>query len=624
MDFSASFAGGPSEDCDIMLKHSLCFFLLTISSLACGSLAQAAPLETDTLESFKKQFTNRADVERKSKLLATINKSTSLGDLSQIVLLPEWQQVEGNKLIADANHDVRSHVIKVFKTRALDILTKGTDSERIEVAILVGETAFANLTDETSEYLDQIAQRSRYLRTELAGLSPELAKHIKSENETLRKEAILTLGKIETNPELFAKSVAELLSEKPSNTVKVRRAAAESLKIRIGVVGLLLKQIRAARNQDNFDLVKDLLASSRLLFPIGVKSLRDKDDMVKESALAACKQSTSTLVEVDYIIPIREAEMVALERPDIIGLRLKEFRANLQTEEGLFLAYRNNIRELASHATSTELDTNVRIASLDILEDLAFIRKKMILFEDNLNRLENLATGNNKAPAKLVTFDILPTGGDFNAVIDDFISLTSEKNNKIRLNATETLEIYFSMPDVVDRIFKIKEGEAFKKLAALASTDQYLLVQYTAIRAIGRTAPLNSEIAVPALTKALAHEDLEVRIEAAKALKKYGSKALSALPVLEIVTAEGDPESRIIMMQAIASIGTEAAPILGAVAKNLESLDSHVRIKAAETLGRFGKLSTSQIPALQARLQDQDPNVRNAISAAILKIRFGS
>ena len=597
---------------------------LVVSLFVFNQAILAAPLDSDTLEDFKKVFQNRGDIERKSKLLTIVNKAKSLGELSKIVMLPDWQYIEGNRLIADSNLEVRTAAIKAMKNRALEIISKGGDEEKIEVAILVGETAVANLNDETSEYLDQIAQRSRYLRTELASLSPELAKFTKSSNEKLKIESILTLGKIETKPEMFATVVEDLLIDKPSNTTKVRRAASESLKIRIGVVGMILKQIRVARTQDNFDLVKDLLTSSRLLFPIAVRALRDKDDLVREDALVACKQSTSTLVEVDYIIPNREVEMVALERPDIIALRLKDFRDGLKGEEGLIQAYRDNIRELTDHATNFELDINVRIASLDVLEDLGFIRKKLILLEENLNRLENLATGNFKAPSRLITFDILPTNKDFNAVIEDFNEILLDKNPKIRLNGAETLEIYLSMPDVVDRIIKEKEGILFRNLARMASNDPNFLVQYTAIRALGRTAPIQSEISVPALTRALAHDDLDVRIEAAKSIKKYGSRALSCLPTLEKVTAEGDPESRMVMMQAITSIGTEAAPALDSVAKNLEATDPRVRIKAAETLGKFGKLSTKQIPALQTRLQDNDPNVRNAVSAAILKIRFGS
>jgi HEAT repeat protein len=41
-------------------------------------------------------------------------------------------------------------------------------------------------------------------------------------------------------------------------------------------------------------------------------------------------------------------------------------------------------------------------------------------------------------------------------------------------------------------------------------------------------------------------------------------------------------------------------------------------------LGKFGKLAEAQIPTLQKSLNDEDSNVRNAVSSALLKIRFGS
>lgn len=78
------------------------------------------------------------------------------------------------------------------------------------------------------------------------------------------------------------------------------------------------------------------------------------------------------------------------------------------------------------------------------------------------------------------------------------------------------------------------------------------------------------------------------------------------------------------MMNAAVSLGTDGSPTLGEVAKNLQSEEPKVRIKAAETLGKFGKLSEAQIPNLQKSLNDEDSNVRNAVSSALLKIRFGS
>jgi len=107
-------------------------------------------------------------------------------------------------------------------------------------------------------------------------------------------------------------------------------------------------------------------------------------------------------------------------------------------------------------------------------------------------------------------------------------------------------------------------------------------------------------------------------------LNKYGKEGAKAIPSLEKMIARGDSDSRIAMMNAAVSLGTDGSPTLNAVAKNLQSEEPKVRIKAAETLGKFGKLAEAQIPMLQKSLNDEDSNVRNAVSSALLKIRFGS
>jgi hypothetical protein len=410
----------------------------------------------------------------------------------------------------------------------------------------------------------------------------------------------------------------------PANTLAIRRAAAVSLKTRLATVSQLLKQIRVVRERDNLDLVNDLLTTSKLCFPLGVRALKDKDFIVREQGTLACKQATSTLADVDYIIPIREAEMTMLERPDIIAQRTKSFREGLAFELPLINSFRDNMRELTDHATNFEADILVRIASLDVVEDLVVIRKKLIEFESVLNKLDTLAGNVPNPKPKLITHDIFPDGNEFKEVVQDLIMVLSDTNLRIRLNGLDIVEGFLSMPDITARITNEKELFLFRKLASVATTDSNLMVKYAAVRAIGRSAPLMPEIAVPVLAKCLLEEDLDIRIEAAKALNKYGKEGAKAIPSLEKMIAHGDSDSRIAMMNAVVSLGTDGSPTLGAVAKNLQSNEPKVRIKAAETLGRFGKLAEAQIPTLQKSLRDEDSNVRNAVSSALLKIRFGS
>ena len=330
------------------------------------------------------------------------------------------------------------------------------------------------------------------------------------------------------------------------------------------------------------------------------------------------------MAEVDYIIPTREAEMTMLERPDIIAQRTKSFRDGLAFELSLINSFRDNMRELTDHATNFEADVVVRVASLDVVEDLVVIRKKFIEFESILNKLDVLAGNAPNPNPKLITHDIIPEGNEFKEIVQDLIMVLSDPNLRIRLNGLDIVEGFLSMPDITARIINEKELFLFRKLASVATTDTNLMVKYAAVRALGRSAPLKPEIAVPVLAKCLLEEDLDIRIAAANALKKYGKEGLKALPSLEKMIANGDSDSRIAMMNAAVSLGTDGSPTLGEVAKNLQSEEPKVRIKAAETLGKFGKLSEAQIPNLQKSLNDEDSNVRNAVSSALLKIRFGS
>ena len=604
------------------LKKSLIFGVLF--TLLLNSIVQGDPLPADMTEQFKKAFLNRSDEDRKAKLLNILDKTNALGDLSKIILMPEWQFIEGNKRISDINGEIRTAVIQKFKTNALQLLKEGKDDARVDLAILIGETASANLVDETSESLDQLAQRSRYLRSELSSLSPQLALLTKSNYERLVIASITALGKIESKSELFAATISNLMEIKPSNTLAIRRAAAESLKTRLSTVSQLLKQIRVVRERDNLDLINDLLSTSKLCFPLGVKALRDKDFVVREQGTLACKQATSTLAEVDYIIPTREAEMTLLERPDIITQRVKSFRDALTSEIPLIKAFRDNMRELTDHATNFEADLVVRVASLDVAEDIVVIRKKLIEFESILNKLDILA-GNPTPPSpKLITYDIIPDGNEFKEIIQDLIMVLSDPNLRVRLNGVDIIEGFLSMQDITERIINEKELFLFRKLASVAANDNNLMVKYAAVRALGRSAPLKPEITVPVLAKCLTEQDLDIRIEAAKALKKYGKEGAKAIPSLNKMIARGDADSRIAMMNTVVGLGTDGSPTLESVAKNLESEEAKVRIKAAETLGKFGKLAEAQIPSLQKSLKDEDSNVRNAASSALLKIRFGS
>ncbi|MSR29908.1 MAG: hypothetical protein EXR99_00240 [Gemmataceae bacterium] len=579
----------------------------------------ADPLTQDITEEFKRIYSSKEDPQRKTKLTSLVEGSLSLGQLSRIIRLPDWQYVEKTMALGDANIEVRNSAIKAFKSRSHKVLQTGNNEEKLEIAVLVGETAFSNLNDETSEFLDQMAQRSKYLRKELGDFGPDLAKMARSGSPGLVRASVLAMSKIETNPALFAEVVGDLLSSSNANRVENRRSAAEGMNFRLKIVGQLLREIRVVRTQDNVGLVTDLLDTSRLLFPIAIKALNDKDALVRENITLACRNATATIVEVDYIIPRGEVELALSERPDVMAVRAKGFREALNRHELLINAYRDAGHGLGGHAINHEKDLKVRLASLDVLEDLAIIRRKLAEFESLLVRLEKLAGLAVPNSSKAVSFDLFPDS-HLQELVNNLSTALLDTNAKVRLNTVDVLDVMFIMPDLQTRLLKAP-GDLVKNLAQVAGRDSNKMVKYGAIRSLKRIAPLKYETVIQSLGLALYDEDLDVRIEAAKALGHYGDKALPVLHTFQEMVGRGDPDARMALMQTLEKMGTGAQKALGAVSKNLKSHDPRVRVQAADTLGAFGKLSQAQVPALNARLDDPDSSVRNAVSSALLKIR---
>jgi HEAT repeat protein len=189
---------------------------------------------------------------------------------------------------------------------------------------------------------------------------------------------------------------------------------------------------------------------------------------------------------------------------------------------------------------------------------------------------------------------------------------------------------------------------------SLSDPDRF--VRWAAVRTLGRLAPREANLVVPAVARLLEDGDLDVEVAAATALERYGPQATDAVTALAQRSTHGDAEIRIAAMRVLVAIGNDAAPALPSVARNLVtqlagiSADfdllqpgrttpgaeraalsaaatllgapqpARIRVTAAETLGRFGKLAAAAAPVLQQALSDIDPDVRRAASEALLKI----
>jgi HEAT repeat protein len=115
---------------------------------------------------------------------------------------------------------------------------------------------------------------------------------------------------------------------------------------------------------------------------------------------------------------------------------------------------------------------------------------------------------------------------------------------------------------------------------------------------------------VPALVKALKHEDAHVRREAAEDLGQIGAPAADAVPpLLQLAEKDPDPLTRVAAAKAVAGIDPKNETAVPALVEALKDKTANVRKRAAESLGDLGPGARSVVPALTKTVKDPDPLV---------------
>ncbi len=167
-------------------------------------------------------------------------------------------------------------------------------------------------------------------------------------------------------------------------------------------------------------------------------------------------------------------------------------------------------------------------------------------------------------------------------------------------------------------------ADAIPDLVRLGLADRNVFVRWASARTLGELAPRRTALVVPKLADALTDEDLDARLAAATALRRFGEDAAPAVPALARMLSKGDVESRVAMIQTLTAIGPAASASLPMMAQQLTHPDARVRIAAAQGLGAYGKTSVNFVPDLIAKLRvllnDTDGDVRSAAGEAILYI----
>lgn len=128
---------------------------------------------------------------------------------------------------------------------------------------------------------------------------------------------------------------------------------------------------------------------------------------------------------------------------------------------------------------------------------------------------------------------------------------------------------------------------------------------------------------VAGLIEQLFSADTSLRLRAAKALGAYGAAAVVAAPSLALVLGDRDGDVRRAAITALRLIQPDAPvsrEILQAYVYDLIDADDAIRLQAVRALGKFGPAAATVVPALEARLNDADKDVRKAVTEALARI----
>ena len=128
---------------------------------------------------------------------------------------------------------------------------------------------------------------------------------------------------------------------------------------------------------------------------------------------------------------------------------------------------------------------------------------------------------------------------------------------------------------------------------------------------------------VAGLIEQLSSTDVSLRLRAAKALGGLRAGAESAVPALVLALGDGDGDVRRAAIAALRQIRPDvkvSKELIQAYVYDLIDPDDAIRLQAVRALGKFGPAAAGAVPALEARLNDADKDVRKAVTDALARI----
>ncbi len=618
--FCAAFAGVcPSERVSAMLHDTSnlrparsrprLFETLLLSSLVVACVAVNRGSGADTVDELRAAYRKNIDkiqlltqdLPRQRDKLSKLEKDPEKKNTDDVAKARE--AVDKATMELDTDLAERKAALEPLLKEELD---KGGPYERIAYANIIGDEA----------------QQLRYPSKAIPGLAAKLHPEVPflveltepgSKNPLeVRQAAALALGKTNGDPKVIVTALAKLLRDQ-QNPVSLRLAAAEALGRPIQ--HLLRSQAQAAtqpqpgktagseKDDTSRDLRSILVDSSAMVWPVLLGGLKDPSPAVRRLCASEARDITGTFLDQAQVAQSHEF--------------YQEFA-------DLLKAFQDDMPQLLLGLDDRDPAVNLQI--LTTVDDLATARLRA---NKNLNpevpRKPLSRNGQTQTPGRaggilLVDFQAQekPAADDQDSALPAALKsalpplLKSMKSPDVNIRRAAG----FALEDIGSDSPEVLDAEA----GSLNDPDRF--VRWTMLRTLGRAAPKEAKVVVPAVIPLLRDEDIDVRLNAVHVLDRYGKEAgAAATEALAKMLAGADMSVQIAAFKAMQSIGILDAPALKLVALQLQNPEPSVRVSAAETLGRGGKNAVGLLPVLEQALNDTDEKVRTAASEALLRIK---
>jgi HEAT repeat protein len=560
-------------------------------------LRQALPITAEAVRS------PNALQQRKDQISGIINRLRTLGQLRQALAMTEWKDDHVVPELRRIDQALRAEVGSRF-VKGVRAASASNDPTTVRaLADMLGEMGSSVRSLDPDDH-------SGFTRT----LAPELVKLASNQalDDLSRAAAARALGKINPDPAVAVPALKALLQQ--GRSVELRRAAAEGLGTLVRVTGQLQKK---GRTQTGVETSReDVIEVARRALPAVAPGVADADKRVRRLSVDAIQQGAAAYAGLIHQ-PFKSDQLPSKDRkpsePEarVVG----DLVTQVLQEQPLVDALTHQGGRLAR--SLEDPDPGVRLLTRRTLEEMGNVRMRLKRRGETLPLLIDAAKASGlkqdqvqKLEAQSTSLEQQdPLGTALTPAVLVLARDLNDSNVRLRLAAIDFLEMLE------------RKAEPALPVLVKRTNDPDRFVRWSAARTLGRMAPAQPKLVVPAMARLLSDTDLDVRTTAAATLEYYGSQAKAAVPSINEAITRGDAESRVAAMKVLAAIGSKnSVQAIQPLASVLTHPDQRVRKAAAEALGRYGRAAREAVPALRNQLGDDDAEVRRAVSDALLSI----